>query len=132
MSCLVPPAGHDRNAEVIYRDADNYKATRAVVLAGSAAAEDIAAIAAALSDGEWFIPSQVGLDDLQGELQQYDTDLVLDADGRNAADHPWHQLNLPDAVQPTDATPDAPMTWKELVEAFRTVAWNETDPQPPA
>ena len=59
------------NTEILYsyRDASNYKTHRYEILEGKINNEQIYAIISCLEDGELFIPSQVGLDDLQGELQ---------------------------------------------------------------
>lgn len=50
-----------------YRDASNYKAGRDVVLAGRLTPEQLAAMTASLQDGEFLIPSQVGLPDIQSD-----------------------------------------------------------------
>lgn len=71
----------------LYRDADNYKARETVVLTGAPRPGDFDVIQSALDDGCFFIPSQVGLPDLQEQLQQYDSPDMLDADGVNPADH---------------------------------------------
>lgn len=66
----------------LYRDAANYKAQRTAVLEGPINARQRKAILASLDNKEFFIPSQVGLDDLQHELQGFP-----DQD-----DHVWHEL----------------------------------------
>lgn len=67
--------------EYLYRDASNYKQRRRVVFNGEATPEEIEAIKANLDGDEHFIPSQVGLDTLYGEMGEPSDD-----------DHPWHEL----------------------------------------
>ena len=117
----------------LYRDADNYKATRTVILSGALQPGDLEKIFSGLDDGLWFIPSQVGLDDLQGDLQQYDTDQRLDSDGCNPSDRVWHELQIPDGVIATNEKPDlGAMSCAELVDNFASVRWDETVPMPTA
>lgn len=115
----------------LYRDASNYKAGRTVVLEGVPTPDDLDAVRAALSDGEWFIPSQVGLDDLQGELQALDSEASRNADGINEDDHLWHELTLPEDISETDEPPTPGMpSLADLVERFRRVTWDDTVPVP--
>ena len=122
----LPPDPRPANTAVavLYRDASNYKVSDTVVLTGRYEDEDLKVIQAKLDDGQFFIPSQVGLNDLHGQLQQYDSDASLDANGINEDDHPWHELDLPDAVTRTDEEPTTTLTWAELVDNFATVAWD--------
>lgn len=115
----------------LYRDANNYKASRRLVLKGCPQAEDLEVISAKLDEDLWFIPSQVGLEDLQGDLQQWDDepDRFLDEDGSlDDPDHAWHELRLPDSVEETSDEPDVRITWEQLVEEFRSLdAWDESN-----
>lgn len=99
----------------MYRSASNFKISRQVVCEG-ADATLIPAIHGALDEGEWFIPSQVGLDNLQG-----DQGWELDRD----EDSVWHEIV---EVEATDlpTTPNAP-TFADLAAAFaaRANAWDE-------
>jgi hypothetical protein len=99
-----------------YRDASNYKANRTVVFAGEYTAADLELIASKLAeDGVCFIPSQVGLVDLQHALGAPSDD-----------DHVWHEwgeleygIEIADTVELTDRPADAPVSWAELMQAFR-------------
>ena len=55
--------------EYMYRDASNYKKTNVAVLKGRISLGQIGLIESSLNDGEFFIPGQVGLQDLQGEFE---------------------------------------------------------------
>jgi hypothetical protein len=71
--------------EYLYRDAANYKQFASVVLSGEITAEEIAHIAGCLDSGEYFIPAQVGLEELQRRMPSFP-----DPD----ADHVWHELDV--------------------------------------
>ena len=66
----------------LYRDAANYKSSRVVVLEGELTRKEQLQVLTARHEGLWFIPSQVGLDDLQAQLTSFP-----DPD-----DHVWHEL----------------------------------------
>lgn len=104
-------AGPNVRLEYLYRDADNYKASREVVLDGPITEAEVAAIVEQLDSDCWFIPSQVGLANLQ---DQFDT---LNPD----SDHVWHELIRLEAtnVEPSDVSVG------DLVVAFRDVTWDE-------
>lgn len=51
-----------------YRDASNYKATQFAVVSGRLTQDQFETMGRTLSDGEFMIPSQVGLPDIQSEL----------------------------------------------------------------
>lgn len=53
---------------LMYRDGDNYKAYKEVVLAGAITAPQIASIKSKLDDGEYLIANQVGLPTPREEL----------------------------------------------------------------
>lgn len=101
----------------MYRDADNYKETARVVLSGELSKTDLADILAARDENFYFIPSQVGLDDLQEKLAAYGSGDMTDSD------HVWHELE-DDAFEATDETPTNELTVAELADRFRTVKWN--------
>jgi hypothetical protein len=107
----------------LYRDGSNYKTGADVVLAGNLSTEQIDAIVAKLDDGEHFIPSQVGLIDLQPNLQVWDTKPSED-------DHAWHALERDDIEATADA-PTTELTAAELAAAFAAVEWDESDPSLP-
>lgn len=70
--------------EYLYRDASNYKTYGKVLLSGRARPTHMATIASALIDGEYFLPSLVGLPDLTAELFAY-------SNGPTEDDHEWHE-----------------------------------------
>jgi len=101
----------------MYRDGSNYKACNDVVLEGECTFKDIEQF---LDDGMWFIPSQVGLSDLQYKLFAYD--------GPGEDDHVWHEINDGD-FEPTDEEPTAPITASAFIENMRkahTDGWDIT------
>lgn len=99
-----------------YRDASNYKTSKTVVFAGEYTGEDLELIQSKLAeDGVCFIPSQVGLQDLQHQLGAPSDD-----------DHVWHEwgeleygAEMSETVELTDQTANAPVSWTQLVQAFR-------------
>jgi hypothetical protein len=93
--------------EYMYRDADNYKKTGSVVLAGRMSADQVRTLNASLSDSEFFIPGQVGLKDLQGEFEH-------GGGWDEESDHVWHTI---EAVKHTSAAPTGPSV-DELMEAW--------------
>ncbi len=94
----------------LYRDACNYKAWHEVVVQGEVDAADLFLC---LKDGEFFIPSEVGLQDLQAPVfTEYD--------------HIWHALH---SVEFTDETENISITADCLRSAFRDAyenGWNES------
>lgn len=116
--------------DYMYRDGSNYKAYTSVVLAGAIEAHQLGMILDALDEGIYFIPSQVGLEDLQGQLQAFDSADELDEDGANEDDHPWHEL-AGDDFSITEADPTVSMTVAQLAEAFKSVSWDPADPSLP-
>ena len=89
--------------EYLYRDAANYKVFETVVLQGHAKKEHFSPF---LHEGDFFIPSRVGLRDLQPDVM---TEL----------DHVWHEIV---EVLPTDEESTVLLTADELISAFRTRA----------
>lgn len=99
----------------MYRDASNHKQAMTIVLAEAISDEDKKRIHAKLDDVKYFIPSQIGLEDLQGRFHN-----GLDFE----EDHVWHELT---SIQPTDATPTTTMSAAELVSRFNAVnQWDVT------
>lgn len=97
----------------LYRDASNYKQAASVVLAGPTGAADRALIASRLDQGEWFIPSEVGLRDLQRDFQS--------GNKLYADDHVWHELDVTIGIAATADAPTVAMSWGELVARFAAV-----------
>jgi hypothetical protein len=96
-----------------YRDASNYKTDIEFVLSGSVGCDDLQDC---LDDGEYFIPSQVGLPDIQDQMSgEFPTD----------DDHVWHELLT---AEPTDAAPTWHMSAREILALFKRAAtdgWDE-------
>lgn len=110
---------HTRNTKIsyLYRDADNFKKYNKVVLPGTFTDKQIRAIIGCLSDGEYFIPSEVGLPEDKYE----GTD----------ADHPWFELHEDDFSK-TDDDVTLNIKPEELVEKFlqRYLAWRNPEYSP--
>ena len=105
--------------DYMYRDAGNYKAFGALLLAGEVVEADEKRVIAKLSDGEFFIAEQVGIPILYGELWDY-------SDGPAEEDHVWHTFNL--FRPPIEEDGDLPVwgTVSELVERFdKVTVWQE-------
>lgn len=97
----------------LYRDGSNYNRDHAVVVAGVITFEDVFSF---LDEDTYFIPSQVGLRDLQTDFGALTGD-----------DHPWHELREDDFA-PTDARPTVAVTAEQLKERFLTVTWDDAWP----
>lgn len=78
-------AGRNTRIEVMYRDADNYKEFKSFVLAGRLDVAQAEHIGRTLNDGEFFLPTQVGLPALMGEFSH-------GAGWDEQSDHPWHTI----------------------------------------
>jgi hypothetical protein len=97
-----------------YQDAANYKShSEDDILEGTLTEKEKTALLDKFQQ-EGFVPSQIGLNDLQGELQQYDQSSF------NDDDHCFHQL---DAVEATQAEPNHSMTAKEFYNKMMTTNW---------
>lgn len=99
----------------LYRDASNYKTYNSVVLAGRVSEQDLKTIKSALDQGEYFIPSQLGLPE-----KRFD-------DGLTEDDHIWFELDVDD-IEPTTAAPTIEVTAAGFVDGFRKVlvdGWDE-------
>ena len=102
----------------MYRDADNYKVSEEAIVSGPLPAWAFEKVKESLDDGQFFIPSQVGLRDLQGELQGWDSE---DHD----TDHCWHELC---EIGHTDREPTAEMTAREFYEKMTKTEFKEFEP----
>jgi hypothetical protein len=93
----------------MYRDSANYKIHKNVILEGSLLLEDMNPY---LHEKEFFIPSEVGLPDLQPEpLTVYD--------------HIWHEIL---AIEETSKPSNCALNAQELIKRFATAKslnWNE-------
>lgn len=102
----------------MYRDADNYKQYAEVVIEGSISDEDKKLILNKRDEELYFIPSQVGLDDLQERMPSPIGD----------SDHIWHELQDED-INLTEDDPTINHTFdnvKDLVDRFKEIdKWDE-------
>ncbi len=105
-----------------YRDAANYKIEHEVIIRGRLCYHDIKPYLTVAScfipqvgseDFLYFIPSQVGLEDLQTHMPGF-PDLDLD--------HVWHRIIW---VRQTDKKHSTEITANELKANFICVAWDE-------
>jgi hypothetical protein len=97
-----------------YRDGGGNSTHRSVVVGGEMSAEEKAELISCL-DSEGFIPSQVGLEDLQSDLRKYD----VDDDDFGGLDHVWHTLAI-EEIEETSDKPTLPLSAKKLVQNFRS------------
>jgi len=93
----------------LYRDADNYKVWNDCIIPGVLTKEQQAMILGCLDEGEYFIPSLVGLP------EKTFTDLGYSYDEQ--ADHPWFELGEA-SFERTTAPATVKITPEELVSAF--------------
>lgn len=93
--------------EYMYRDADNYKVHNSCVCPGEITSDEIDQIIACLDEGEFFIPSVVGMP--TERFSEWD----------DQSDHDWLELtNLRRAFSLTDAKPTLDINIHELAGAF--------------
>jgi len=74
----------------LYRDANNYKTFAHPILEGILTKKQKARLIACLNEGLYFIPSQVGLADIQSQL------LMHPGDKLGETDRVWYELNPED------------------------------------
>ncbi len=114
----VPNAPRYMNTKMryLYRDASNYKKGNSIVLEGTFSEEQISRIYASLSEGEYFIPRQVGLP------EERFRELTED-------DHCWFELSEDReyAFEPTAKKPTIDISPEELTRAFEYAAGNWDD-----
>jgi len=92
-----------------YRDACNYKVFKDVIIEGQVELKDLMSY---LRDETFFIPSEIGLEDLQDD--PFTTD-----------DHIWHEM---DSILPTMEPANCGINAQALIEDFQKVGskgWNE-------
>ena len=94
-----------------YRDADNFKKDETVIIAGELSAKDVEPF---LFESEFFVPSEVGLSDLQNEpFAPYD--------------HIWHTIL---DISPTSDESTCGLIAQDLVSQFKFAfahEWNQGD-----
>jgi hypothetical protein len=115
-----------------YRDEHNYKCTTSLVLAGEPTPATLRELRGGLSEGEWFIPSQVGLEDIQDALQQFDSPHSIaeyEAEPSLDPDHPWHELEPTigeDLELTAEPTTTKAMSFAQLARAIAEHDWDDT------
>jgi hypothetical protein len=93
-----------------YCDGNNNKRGERIVLQGTITFEQLVPY---LDEGEYFIPGQVGLEDLQHSFTSKSP----------GADHPWHRVYESD-ITPTDEPSTVQITAQALLAAFQAVTWD--------
>ena len=91
--------------EYLYRDASNYKKINQVIVSGTFDEAQKESIQDCLSDGEYFIPKQVGFPEIRFDKLTED-------------DHCWFELSLPAEIQ---------MSAEDVVNAFLAAKDNWDD-----
>lgn len=102
------------NTEIyyLYRDASNYKNINREVIHGTLSDSQINDIMKSLSEGEYFIPRQVGLPEARfGDISE--------------DDHCWFELSR---IFTTDSEPTLELTAEEMYKNFIAASgnWDET------
>lgn len=98
--------------EYLYRDSCNYKTFKTAALSGAMTNQDWDAIRACLSDGEYFLPSQVGLDNSR------------DWAYNENEDHPWFEPTGFTIVPAGNGARTPAMSVTELVARFQSAKDN--------
>lgn len=93
--------------EYLYRDASNYKQHGSVVMAGALSLKDIRHL---LIDGEYFIPLQAGLPDLQHKFGEQGFEYPTEDD------HAWHEIVL---LRPTSRKPTVSLRREEFLRRLQ-------------
>lgn len=95
----------------LYRDAANYKQDESAVLAGSLSLEQARALLDGTDDEDGFVPSAVGLDDLQERsINGWQADV----------DHPFHEIT---SIALTDDAPTSSLGVREFLSLFLSADW---------
>ena len=92
--------------EYLYRDASNYKQFHFVIVKGVIAQQQVRCY---LFDKLYFIPSEIGLPDLQLEPLTQD-------------DHVWHEI---ECLTRTEEPATVPFTARQLLHSFRKSHLND-------
>ena len=89
----------------LYRDASNYKQFGEVVVEGPMERNQLGPL---LKDQEFFIPSRVGMADLQPDMRTED-------------DHIWHEI---ESLAQTSESPSLDITAEQLLQRFKYMSKN--------
>ena len=95
----------------MYRDGSNYKEGSHAILQGTLTPADITKLKIHLDEGEYFIPSQVGLEDLQHRMTSFPSD----------DDHVWHEVT---GVDSTEESPTDERTAAAFLKDFLKAKWD--------
>lgn len=96
-----------------YQDESNFKSfSEDIILPGSLTKIEVKTLMDKFNDSEGFVPSQIGLLDLQGEL--------ISQFGDSDADHLFHFL---DEVTVTNKNPTTAITAQEFFKKMTTMEW---------
>jgi len=95
----------------LYRDASNYKTTDHVIFRGTLTQQQISDIMAHCDERQYFIPGQVGMQDLQSRLG-----------GLNDDDHAWHTLT---EIAETDRCPTEERSAEAFYREFMATVWDD-------
>lgn len=99
--------------DYLYRDANNFKQDESVVFAGALTIDQVNMLLSGTDDDNGFVPSAVGLDDLQPRT----------VDGWQAeADHPFHEIAH---VSLVNRPPTTPQTAEEFLARFLAANWEK-------
>lgn len=107
------------NLEVdyMYRDGNNFKQYSSFVLSG--VPDDLGILMGRtslpswkLDESEYFIPGEVGLEDLQNKFTH----------ASPGADHPWHTF---DGWRLTEKIPTVAMSWEEFDQRMSEIDWGD-------
>ena len=102
--------------EYLYRDASNYKQRHDVVL-GGLIAETVVRVC--LCEGEYFLPSFVGLPTLQQKFRQQG--FVVPTED----DHPWHEIESMRTTSAGTTVDVSAACFVRLLRKCRALGWEE-------
>ena len=100
----------------IYRDADNYKQGHTVILDGVLTFDQIKPHL----DSDGFIPDDVGLPELQCQMESFPS---VDDDEGEGLDHVWHEIDEHDFTS-TEDDPTSDLTADQLLAKFKAAKWD--------
>jgi len=95
----------------MYRDASNYKQNESVVFSEKIKREHIDIIMKKMEEEEYFIPSQIGLADLQPRMTSYPS----------SDDHVWHEIT---DIQLTEEAPTDSRDIQQFVDELLQTEWD--------
>lgn len=105
-------SGANTKIRYMYRDAANYKVGHEIVLAGRLTHEQAERIVGSLDGREFFIPSQVGLRDIQGDFESGKS-------WDDEDDHVWHTIEGVELVdEPVTASGHDARSVAEMMESW--------------